>query len=203
MPDFRLLSRSAHAAGLVISRQTFVRRCQSRTVSQGACLGLAGAAAGPPLAGFSNMKKPPAGYGRLFSNRPRRQQSLRRPCAHCMSFCAGTLGNCLKYGLSCSLWQREPSGPQSRSTCSRDLHLPSQPRNPGPPLVPQVALAIDGSARTMAAAATNSFVIFFFSLVRKCTVTRHCESGATASLSLCPRPGLVALRQIFVRRCQT
>ena len=95
-----------------------------------------------------------------------------------MSFGAGTLGNCLKYGLSCSFWQREPSGPQSRSTCSQDLHLPSEPRNPGPPLVPQVALAIDGSARTMAAVATNSFVIFFFSVVRTCTVTRHCESRA-------------------------
>jgi len=151
------------------------------------------------------MKKPPARDIRAaFSNRPRRQQSLRRPCAHCMSFCAETLGNCLKYGLSCSLWQREPSGPQSRSTCSQDLHLPSEPRNPGPPLVPQVALAIDGTARTMAAVATNSVVIFFFSLVRKCTVTRHCESRASGFfVALADVRGLVQLRQRFVRRGQT
>ena len=39
-----LVSRTDPVPGLVHLRQTFVRRCQSRTVSQGACLGAGRAA---------------------------------------------------------------------------------------------------------------------------------------------------------------
>ena len=109
-----------------------------------------------------------------FSNRRRRQQSLRMPCAHSISLRGGAVSSCLMSGFTCSRWQREPSGPQTELTLSQERQLPSGPRSPGPPRVPQVALAIDGRAMTRAAARarTLSIVInFFVDVARFCCQT--------------------------------
>ena len=94
-----------------------------------------------------------------FSNRRRRQQSLRTPCAHCISLRGGVVSSCLMSGFTCSRWQREPSGPQAELSLSQERQLPSGPRSPGPPRVPQVALAIDGRAMMRAAARARTLVI--------------------------------------------
>src|SRR5215212_8554255 len=105
-------------------------------------------------------------------------------------------------GFTCSRWQREPSGPQTESTLSQEKHLRSEPRSPGPPRVPQVALAIDGRAITRAAVRARTLVIVHQSLVVDVARLLLPDSGEPCIRLLCRA---VFLRQTFVlhlqRRC--
>jgi len=136
--------------GFVTLCQTFVRRCQSRAVSNGPAKGQPG----PPLAGHLTIlqhENAARGIRAAFSNRARLQQSLRIPCAHSISLCEGVVSSFGKSGFTRSRWQREPSSPQTDWTLSQGWHLPSGPRSPGPPRVPHSALAMDGNAMMRAA----------------------------------------------------
>jgi hypothetical protein len=117
---------------------------------------------GPPPGrrwrGFSNMKKPARADGRLSAID--HYVSNRYACrVHIPCLRGGVVSSCLMSGFTCSRWQREPSGPQTELTLSQERQLPSGPRSPGPPRVPQVALAIDGRAMTRAAVRVGILVI--------------------------------------------